>query len=134
MSIPHFKSQDDWQEFLNIFDDEWQCKRALLDRVKDDMFPGYKWVSLPPSSIEVINDIVTNLLYEVEREFKETHPEYKTSDDELFIPYRSFKENVTEALKEAMPCALEKHNQEVLAKLECPPCDTLACADHLTDE
>ena len=134
MSIPNFKSQDDWQEFLNIFDDEWQCKRALLDRVKDDMFPGYKWVSLPPSSIEVINDIVTNLLYEVEREFKETRPEYKTSDDELFIPYRSFKENVTEALKEAMPCALEKHNQEVLAKLECPPCDTLACADHLTDE
>ena len=134
MSIPHFKSQDDWQEFLNIFDDEWQCKRALLDRVKDDMFPGYKWVSLPPSSIEVINDIVTNLLYEVEREFKETRPEYKTSDDELFIPYRSFKENVAEALKEAMPCALEKHNQEVLAKLECPPCDTLACADHLTDE
>ena len=134
MSIPHFKSQDDWQEFLNIFDDQWQCKRALLDRVKDDMFPGYKWVSLPPSSIEVINDIVTNLLYEVEREFKETRPEYKTSDDELFIPYRSFKENVAEALKEAMPCALEKHNQEVLAKLECPPCDTLACADHLTDE
>ena len=126
MSIPHFKSQDDWQEFLNIFDDEWQCKRALLDRVKDDMFPGYKWVSLPPSSIEVINDIVTNLLYEVEREFKETRPEYKTSDDELFIPYRSFKENVTEALESA----LDTYH----VKKECPPCDTLACADHLTDE
>ena len=134
MSIPNFKSQDDWQEFLNIFDDQWQCKRALLDRVKDDMFPGYKWVSLPPSSIEVINDIVTNLLYDVEREFKETHQDYKSTDDDIFIPYRSFKENVAEALKEAMPCALEKHNQEVLAKLECPPCDTLACADHLTDE
>ena len=126
MSIPHFKSQDDWQEFLNIFDDQWQCKRALLDRVKDDMFPGYKWVSLPPSSIEVINDIVTNLLYEVEREFKETRPEYKTSDDELFIPYRSFKENVTEALESA----LDTYH----IKKECPPCDTLACADHLTDE
>ena len=126
MSIPHFKSQDDWQEFLNIFDDQWQCKRALLDRVKDDMFPGYKWVSLPPSSIEVINDIVTNLLYEVEREFKETRPEYKTSDDELFIPYRSFKENVTEALESA----LDSYH----VKKECPPCDTLACADHLTDE
>jgi hypothetical protein len=25
MSIPNFKSQDDWQEFLNIFDDQWQC-------------------------------------------------------------------------------------------------------------
>ena len=73
--------------------------------------------------MEVINDIVTNLLYEVEREFKETRPEYKTSDDELFIPYRSFKENVTEALKEALE-----------SQKECPPCDTLACADHLTDE
>ena len=121
MSIPHFKSNQDWETFTSIFDQQWQCKRALLDRVKDDMFPGYKWVSLPPSSIETINDIVQNLLYDVEREFKETHQEYKTADDELFIPYRSFKENVTEALKEAMSTS-------------CPPCDTLACADHLTDE
>jgi len=126
MSIPDFKSQDDWQEFLNIFDDQWQCKKALLNRVKDDMFPGYKWETLTPKSIEVINDIVTNLLYDVEREFKETHQDYKTSDDELFIPYRSFKENVTEALESALD------NYHV--KKECPPCDTLACADHLTDE
>ena len=125
MSIPNFKSQDDWQEFLNIFDDQWQCKKAMLDRVKDDLFPGYKWVSLPPSSIEVINDIVSNLVYEVERQFKETHQDYKTSDDELFIPYRSFKENVLEALNEALtPYELQYKNE----------CDTLACADHLTDE
>ena len=102
MSIPNFKSQDDWQEFLNIFDDQWQCKKALLDRVKDDMFPGYKWETLTPKSIEVINDLVTNLLYDVDRQFKETHPEYKTADDEMFIPYRSFKENVTEALESAL--------------------------------
>mgnify|MGYP003331621665 CR=1 FL=1 len=127
MSIPNFKSQDDWQEFLNIFDDQWQCKKAMLDRVKDDMFPGYKWETLTPKSIEVINDLVTNLLYDVEREFKETHPEYKTSDDELFIPYRSFKENVAEALLEA--------NQKFWnSGIECPPCDTLSCADHLTDD
>ena len=134
MSIPHFKSQHDWEAFTQIFDQQWHCKKALLDRVKDDMFPNTSWNGLTSKSIEVINDIVTNLLYDVDRKFKETHQDYKTEDDELFIPYRSFKENVTEALKEAMPCALEKHNQEVLAKLECPPCDTLTCADHLTDE
>ena len=72
--------------------------------------------------------------FQLDRKFKETHQDYKTDEDDIFIPYRTFKENVAEALKEAMPCALEKHNQEVLAKLECPPCDTLACADHLTDE
>ena len=124
MSIPHFKSQDDWQEFLNIFDDQWQCKRAMLNRVKNDLFPEYKsWDQLQPHTMEVINDIVSNLVYEVERQFKETHQDYKTDDDEIFIPYRSFKENVTEALKEALE-----------SQKECPPCDTLQCSDHLTDE
>jgi len=123
MSIPHFKSQHDWEAFTQIFDSQWHCKKALLDRVKDDMFPGYKWVSLPPSSIEVIDDIVTNLLYEVERQFKETHQDYKTADDDIFIPYHSFKGSVAAALKEALD-----------SQKECPPCDTLACADHLTDE
>ena len=123
MSIPHFKSQHDWEAFTQIFDSQWHCKRALLNRVKDDMFPNTSWNGLTAKSIEVINDIVTNLLYDVDRKFKETHQDYKTEDDELFIPYRSFKENVAEALKEALE-----------SQKECPPCDTLTCADHLTDE
>ena len=102
MSIPNFKSQDDYQEFLNIFDDQWQCKRAMLDRVKDDLFPGYKWETLTPKTLEVVNDMVQNMLYDVDVEFKTNHPEYKTADDEVFIPYRSFKETVTEALNEAL--------------------------------
>ena len=126
MSIPHFKSNHDWEAFTQIFDSQWHCKKALLDRVKVDMFPGFEWSTLTPKTIEVINDIVTNLLYDVDRKFKETHQDYKTADDDLFIPYRSFKENVTEALESALD------NYHV--KKECPPCDTLACADHLTDE
>ena len=125
MSIPHFKSQHDWEAFTQIFDSQWHCKKALLDRVKDDMFPNTSWNGLTAKSIEVINDIVQNLLYDVDRKFKETHQDYKTEDDELFIPYRSFKENVAEALKEAL-------NDRV--KEDCPPCDTLTCADHLTDD
>ena len=126
MSIPHFKSNHDWEAFTQIFDSQWHCKKALLDRVKDDMFPNTSWNGLTSKSIEVINDIVTNLLYDVDRKFKETHQDYKTDDDELFIPYRSFKENVTEALESAIDA--------YHIKKECPPCDTLACADHLTDE
>jgi len=102
MSIPNFKSQHDWEAFTQIFDSQWHCKKALLDRVKDDLFPNTSWNGLSSGHMEVINDIVTNLLYDVDRKFKETHQDYKTEDDELFIPYRSFKENVTEALKEAM--------------------------------
>jgi hypothetical protein len=126
MSIPHFKSNHDWEAFTQIFDSQWHCKKALLDRVKDDMFPNTSWNGLTAKSIEVINDIVTNLLYDVDRKFKETHQDYKTEDDDVFIPYRSFKENVTEALESA----LDTYH----VKKECPPCDTLACADHLTDE
>jgi len=123
MSIPHFKSQHDWEAFTQIFDSQWHCKRALLNRVKDDLFPGYDWQTLTPKTLEVINDIVSNLVYEVERQFKETHQDYKTADDDIFIPYHSFKESVAAALKEALD-----------SQKECPPCDTLACADHLTDE
>ena len=102
MSIPNFKSQHDWEAFTQIFDSHWHCRRALLNRVKDDMFTGFEWDSLSPKNIEVINDIVSDLVYGVEREFKDTHQDYKTDDDDIFIPYRSFKENVTEALKEAL--------------------------------
>ena len=126
MSIPHFKSNHDWEAFTQIFDNQWHCKRALLNRVKDDLFPGTSWNGLTSGHMEVINDIVQNLLYDVDRQFKETHQDYMRDDDEIFIPYRSFKENVTEALESA----LDTYH----VKKECPPCDTLACADHLTDE
>ena len=102
MSIPHFKSNHDWEAFTQIFDSQWHCKRALLNRVKDDLFPGYDWQTLTPHTLEVINDIVSNLLYDVDRQFKETHQDYKTDDDEMFIPYRSFKENIAGALNEAL--------------------------------
>ena len=126
MSIPNFKSQHDWEDFTLLFDKQWHCKKALLDRVKDDMFPHVSWSGLSSKHLEIINDIVSNLVYEVEREFKETHQDYKTADDDIFIPYHSFKENVTEALESA----LDTYH----IKKECPPCDTLTCADHLTDE
>ena len=121
MSIPNFKNEEDWNQFQYVFDGYWSRKLELLNTVKDGLFPGLRWVSLPPSTLETINDITQSLLYDVEYTFKEEHPEYKTEDDECFIPRSSFKENVTQALKEAM-------------NKECPPCDTLSCADHLTDE
>jgi hypothetical protein len=128
MSIPDFKSNHDREEFVSIFNSQWHCKKELLDCVKADLFPGYNWDQLQPQTLEVINDMVQSMLYDVDRKFKETHQDYKTEDDDIFIPYRSFKENVTEALKEALtPYELQYKN-------ECPPCDTLACADHLTDE
>jgi hypothetical protein len=126
MSIPNFKNEEDWKQFQYIFDGYWSRKLELLNTVKDGLFPGYGWQSLPPSSIETINDITQSLLYDAEYAFEEEHPEYKR-DDECFIPRRSFKEDVTEALLEANQKFWNNTN-------DCPPCDTLECVDHLTDE
>ena len=128
MTIPNFKSQEDWEEFTSMFDSRWHCKKALLDRVRDDLYPpSAGWSGLSATHLEVVNDIVQSLLYDVEFTFKEKYPEYKNEDDELFIPRRSFKEDVVSALNEALT------PYEMTYK-ECPPCDTLQCADHLTDE
>ena len=118
MTIPNFKSEDDSIAFLNMFKARWDKKLAMLNWVKQSMFPGYDWDQLQGQTVATINDITQSLLYDVEVEFEKKFPEYK-SDDEVFIPYRSFKENVTEAMKEAMDTANKEkwfHPESGLAK------------------
>ena len=100
MSIPNFKTNHDWEAFASIFDSRWHCKKALLNRIKDDLYPGCSWENLQPRTLEVINDIVQSMVYDTESDFLVNHPEYKRYDD-IFISQRTFKEDVTEALLEA---------------------------------
>ena len=118
MTIPNFNSEDDSIAFLNMFKARWDNKLAMMNWVKQSMFPGYDWDQLQGQTVATINDITQSLLYDVEVDFEKKFPEYK-SDDEVFIPYRSFKENVTEALKEAMDTANKEkwfHPESGLAK------------------
>jgi hypothetical protein len=101
MSIPNFKTQEDWESFTSMFDARWHCKKALLDRVKDDLFPKYKWEELTAGTLEVINDIVQSLLYDAEFEFEQKYPDYKRDMDDIFVPRKCFKEEVVEAVMEA---------------------------------
>ena len=128
MTIPNFKNKEDCDVFLRMFEDRLAVKVAMLNRVKGELYPGFEWVSLPPSSLETINDITQSLLYDVELTFCKEHPEYDEDRlDDVFIPRRTFKEDVLSALNEALT------PYEMTYK-ECPPCDVLQCADHLTDE
>ena len=102
MSIPNFKSQEDWEAFTSLFDARWHCKKALLERVKDDMYPGYMWETLQPQTLETINDIVQSLLYDTEYDFEQSHPDYKKDMDEIFVPRHSFKQTVAETLREVL--------------------------------
>ena len=125
MTIPNFKNKEDCDVFLKMFEDRLAVKVAMLNRVKGELYPGFEWVSLPPSSLETINDITQSLLYDVELTFCKDYPEYDQDRlDDVFIPRRSFKEDVTEALLEA--------NQKFWNSANEPT--ELACVDHLTDE
>ena len=107
MTIPNFQSEDHQTEYELIFEQKATIYINMMNKVKDLMYGpgGGNYSNLPGTCQEVIKDITQSLLYDVEVEFEKKFPEYK-SEDEVFIPYRSFKENVAEAMKEA----LDKHD------------------------
>ena len=49
-------------QMFHDFENRWEVRRKLLNRVKDDMFPGYSWEQLQPKTLEVINNIVESLV------------------------------------------------------------------------
>jgi len=119
MNIPDFQTEEHQKEFDAIFEQKATTYINMMNKVKDMMYGtgGGNYSNLPGTCQEVLRDITQSLIYDTEYAFKAAHPEYKNSDDEMFIPYRSFKENVTEALESA----LDTYH----VKKECPPCDTL---------
>jgi hypothetical protein len=126
MSIPNFQTEEHQQEFELLFEQKAQVYINMMNKVMGMMYGSSTvYNNLPGTCQEVLRDITQSIIYDTEYAFKDTHPEYKNGEDELFIPYRSFKENVLEALNEALtPYELQYKNE----------CDTLACADHLTDD
>jgi len=104
MNIPTFNTPEHQEEFELIFAEKAVTYIKLLDTVKELMYGTGtgNYANLPGTCLEVVNDITRSLLYDAETQFKENHPEYKTEDDEIFIPRRTFKEDVTEALKDAL--------------------------------
>ena len=123
MNIPTFQTEEHREEFELLFREKANNYVDMMSVVKELLYGSGigNYANLPGSCQKVLNDITRSIFYDTEYEFKLSHPEYKTEDDEVFIPRRTFKEDCAEALKEAL-------------RQDCPPCDTLTCADHLTDE
>lgn len=49
-------------QMLHDFENRWEIRRKLLNRVKEDLYPGYSWETLQPKTLEVINNIVESLV------------------------------------------------------------------------
>ena len=49
-------------QMFHDFENRWEVRRKLLNRVKDDLFPECSWRHLQPKTLEVINNIVESLV------------------------------------------------------------------------
>ena len=49
-------------QMLHDFENRWEVRHKLLNRVKDDLFPECSWGHLRPDVIAVINNIVESLV------------------------------------------------------------------------
>ena len=103
MNIPTFKTPEHQEEFELLFTEKAVTYIKLMNVVKELMYgAGHgDYRNLPGTCQEVLREITSSIFYDTEYTFKDNHPEYKSYDDEMFIPRRSFKEDVAEALLEA---------------------------------
>ena len=97
--IPVFKNLEDESLYSDIFKrrlDQFYCLASLA---KDEFFPGYKWEGLQPGTIKLLFDLTDSLSYDTMQEFK-TATGYEEEDDKLFVPRRSLKESLKQAMEE----------------------------------
>lgn len=82
--IPNFKSPEDWETFYFLFDKNWQCKKVLLDRVKNQLFTDeVEWDKLEKHQLEFTNKLVDDILSHVNENFVLLYGDYSEKDDQI---------------------------------------------------
>jgi len=83
MTIPNFKSPEDWETFYLLFDKNLQCKKLLLDRVKSQFFTDeVEWDKLESHQLDFIDRLLSDILYQVKKEFNQMYPDYSNKDNQ----------------------------------------------------
>lgn len=103
MSIPNFKTEDDRREYFAIYNRQLDMYARLFENTVKRLFgPEYRPDIITAPLLETVDSITRYLMYDVEREFCEINPEYKSEDDAIFFSkhnIREIVEQVTEDLK-----------------------------------
>ena len=97
--IPAFVTPEHQEEYYELYDIQLETFADLLHKTRQRLFPGTTFMGLDSRTIEVLNDITRNLIYDVTDRFEDKHPNYKSESD-VFIPRSSIKEAVKEAFAE----------------------------------
>ena len=101
MNIPHFKTEDDRREYFAIYNRQLDMYARLFDNTIKRLFgPDYKADTVTAPSLELVDSITRSLLYEVEREFCEGNPQYKSEDDNIFFSKRNIREIVEQVMED----------------------------------
>ena len=101
MNIPHFKTEDDRREYFAIYNRQLDMYARLFENTLKRLFgPDYKTDTVTAPSLETIDSITRSLLYDVEREFCEGNPEYKSGDDDIFLTKRNIREIVEQVMED----------------------------------
>lgn len=103
MNIPNFKTEDDRREYFAIYNRQLDMYARLFQYTLKRLF-GFDCESYTVTAphLEIVDSITRYLMYDVEREFCEINPEYKSEDDAIFFSKHNIREivkQVTEDLK-----------------------------------
>ena len=101
MNIPHFKTEDDRREYFAIYNRQLDMYVRLFESTVKRLFgPDYKPDVITAPSLETVDSITRSLMYDVEREFCENKPEYKSEDDDIFFSKRNIREIVEQVMED----------------------------------
>ena len=101
MNIPNFKTEDDRREYSAIYNRQLDMYARLFETTLKRLFgPDYKADTVTAPSLETVDSITRSLLYDVEREFCEGNPEYKSEDDDIFLSTRNIEKIVKQVMED----------------------------------
>jgi hypothetical protein len=101
MNIPNFKTEDDRREYFTIYNRQLDMYAQLFETTIKRLFgPEYKPDLISAPSLEIVDSITRSILYEVESEFCDGNPEYKSEKEDIFMTRRNIQDLVKQVMED----------------------------------
>ena len=99
MTIPNFTNPEHKARFDELFNDYVASYSNLFQVVGKGLFGvNFSVDTTSPQSLEIIRELTSTFIYEVENRFEKEYPEYK-EDNDIFVNGGRIKAEVQEAFE-----------------------------------